>query len=81
MDQKHTYQDLKFSRRKFYNPIPSPVLLLIPGGFIMVWLFMPPAAFFWFAILLVCALTWISSFGWQSALEALIEFLQNIQKN
>jgi hypothetical protein len=80
MNEKHAYQGLKFSRRKVNNPIPNPALLLIPGGFILVWLFMPPAAFFWLALLLVCVLTWLSNFGWQSALEALIEFLQNLQK-
>ena len=81
MNEKHAYQGLNFKQRSGHNIRLNPVQLVIPGGFIMAWLFFPPAIFFWLALLLVCALTWASSFGWPQALETLIEFLQRLQKN
>ena len=74
------YQDLRFDRRVGGFSKRTISLIAVPVGFTIMWFFLPPGAVYWLMLLLVTALTWISSFGWQEALATFINFLQHQQR-
>jgi hypothetical protein len=80
MNNSNSYQGLNFD--KGFRDFPKHILIQIgiPIVVIISWLTLPVVAFFWLALLLVSVLTWISSYGWQKALTALISFLQHQQR-
>ena len=80
MREKKPYQDLRFDRRAGSLSKRTISLIAVPAGFTIMWLFLPPGAVYWLVLLLVSALTWISSFGWQEALVSFINFLQHQQR-
>jgi hypothetical protein len=80
MNNNNSYQGLNFE--KGFRDFPKRILIQIgiPIVVIIAWLLLPPGGFFWLALLLVIVLTWVSSYGWQKALTALISFLQHQQR-
>jgi len=80
MNNNNSYQGLNFD--KGFRDFPKRILIQIgiPIVVIIAWLLLPTGAFFWLALLLVIVLTWVSSYGWQKALTALISFLQHQQR-
>lgn len=80
MKENRPYQDLRFDRRVGSFSKRTISLIAVPVGFTIMWLFLPPGAVYWLVLLLVTALTWISSFGWEEALATFINFLQHQQR-
>ena len=80
MKENRPYQDLRFDRRVGGLSKRTISLIAVPAGFTIMWLFLPSGAVYWLVLLLVTALTWISSFGWEEALATFISFLQHQQR-
>jgi len=80
MQENRPHQDLRFDRRLGSFSKRTISLIAVPAGFTIMWLFLPPGAVYWLVLLLVSALTWISSFGWEEALATFINFLQHQQR-
>lgn len=79
MDKKFDYNHLNFEQAAQHLPrrlMPIVVILLV---FILGWFILPPGARFFPVLLLVVALSWTATYGWQSAIKDLIHFLQNLQ--
>ena len=78
MNNSNPFSNLNFdlhSRR-----IPTR-LLVIGAAFILytaIWLILPQTGLYWLLLPLVLCLTWAASYGWRSAVSALIEFLHSL---
>lgn len=80
MQDNKPYHEIKFDRRVGGLSKRTISLIAVPAGFTIMWLFLPSGAVYWLVLLLVTALTWISSFGWEEALATFISFLQHQQR-
>jgi hypothetical protein len=80
MQENKPYQNIKFDRRVGSLSKRTISLIAVPAVFTIMWFFLPSGAVYWLVLLLVSALTWISSFGWEKALATFINFLQHQQR-
>ncbi len=80
MQENRPYQNINFNRRVGGLSKRTISLIAVPAGFTITWFFLPSGAVYWLVLLLVTALTWISSFGWEEALATFINFLQHQQR-
>jgi len=79
MDKKFDYNHLNFEQTVQHLPRRLTPIAVILFLFILGWFILPPGARFFALLLLVLALSWTATYGWQSALKELIHFLQNLQ--
>ena len=81
MNQKNEYMGLNFEKRK--RRIPKRVLhtFIVPAIFIIIWISFSPNQL-WFPLLLILiALCWISTYGWDEAYSNLIHFTQRYERH
>jgi hypothetical protein len=67
-----------FSKIRFDRPrIPRRLLPVIIAAilFILIWRLASPGAVFWLGLIMTAILVWVASYGWRTALMALIDFL------
>jgi hypothetical protein len=81
MDDQEIFQGLNFERAK--PQLSSSVVSIIAASLVFsaVWLIMPRQATFLLTLIAIALLTWMASFGWEEALEALIRFLERQRKS
>ena len=81
MDDQEMFQGLNFERAK--PQLSSSVVSIIAASLVFsaVWLVLPRQATFLLTLIAIAILTWMASFGWEDALEALIRFLERQRKS
>jgi hypothetical protein len=81
MDDQEIFQGLNFERAK--PQLSSAVISIIAASLVFsaVWLILPRQATFLLTLIAIAILTWMASFGWEDALEALIRFLEHQRKS
>ncbi len=81
MDDHQKYQGLNFERIKPQIPSFLVSTIVVSLVFTAVWLVLPRQATFLLTLIAIALLTWMASFGWEDALEALIHFLERQRKS
>jgi hypothetical protein len=81
MDDQEIFQGLNFERAK--PQLSSSVVSIIAASLVFsaVWLVLPRQATFLLTLIAIAILTWMASYGWEEALEALIRFLERQRKS
>lgn len=80
MAKQKTYENLEFDRRVGSLSKRTISLIVVPAIFTIMWFFLLPGTVYWLVLLLVTALTWVASFGWEKALAIFIGFLERQQR-
>ena len=80
MDDQEIFQGLNFERAKPQLSSALVSIIAISLVFTAVWLVLPRQASFLLTLIAIALLTWMASFGWEDALEALIRFLERQRK-
>ncbi len=81
MDDQEIFQGLNFERAKPQLSAALVSIIAISLVFTAVWLVLPRQATFLLTLIAIALLTWMASFGWEDALEALIRFLERQRKS
>ena len=81
MDDQEIFQGLNFERAKPQLSSALISIIAVSLGFTAVWLVLPRQATFLLTLIAIALLTWMASFGWEDALEALIRFLERQRKS
>ena len=81
MDEQELFQGLNFERKKPQLSRTFVSIIATAMAFTAVWLVLPRQATFLITIVAIVILTWMASFGWEDALEALIRFLERQRKS
>jgi len=76
MDDQEVFQGLNFERIKPQLSSKFVSIIATALAFTAVWLVLPRQATFLITVVAIVILTWLASFGWEDALEALIRFLE-----
>ena len=83
MNRVDPFRDLRFAARpRIFGRIPRRIgtLGLALAAFSLLWVILPPSAFFWLMLPVVAVLVWAASYGWQQTLSVLIEALQHLEQ-
>ena len=81
MDEQELFQGLNFEKKKPQLSSTFVSIIATAMAFTAVWLVLPGQATFLITIVAIVILTWMASFGWEDALEALIRFLERQRKS
>jgi hypothetical protein len=81
MDDQEIFQGLNFERVKPKLSTSLVSIIAVSLVFTAVWLILPRPITFFFTLIALVLLTWMASFGWEDALEALIRFLEHQRKS
>lgn len=73
MNQADRFSNINFNRPR----VPSRFIPVFIAGviFILIWRLVNPNTVFWIGLMMTIILVWIASYGWRTALMALIDFL------
>ena len=79
MTTKRDFSHLHFERRLPRLNARLQAFLIAGGINLLLWWILPASAYLVLLFLAVPALVWVASYGWRSALEKLIRYLERLQ--
>ncbi|MCH7662273.1 MAG: hypothetical protein IH859_00175 [Chloroflexi bacterium] len=80
MNSRNDYRGLRFERPNGWLPRSLVPLGITMIAFIIVWRTVSGNALFWLLLITLAILVWVASYGWRTALAAVIEFLNNLER-
>jgi|GEM_PF-1649926 len=81
MNDHEVFEGLNFERKKPQLSSSFVSIIAASIAFTAVWLVLPRQVAFFLNLIAIAILTWMASFGWEDALEALIRFLERQRKS
>lgn len=79
MNNQREFSHLKFERQLARLPPRLMVVLIVLVIYLLLWWILPSSALLVILLFILPILAWVGSFGWQTALEHVIRYLQRLQ--